>query len=928
MNIQGMIGSDEDGSARRLIARAAELVQGTAEAGFVGALYAGAAPEDLAGYEAEELVALARDACAFFSERKPGTPKIRMVNPDAPRGTRVSTISVIEIVNDDMPFLVDSVLTELSLRNLSLRLVAHPILSVKRAPSGKLERIVSDGSQASGTARESFIHIHVERVEDADRRERIVQELGRVLADVRAATADWRAMLTHIGDAIASLKAAPPPYPEAEVSEAVQFLEWLVADNFTFLGMRDCRIDAASGAPVPLPDTGLGVLRDPAVEELASNAEPGAILRELKAFYAEPKVLLISKASLRSRVHRRIFMDFVSVKRFDKAGKPVGELRIVGLFTSTAFTRSTRSIPYVRRRVDNVLARAGFGSGHSGKALVNVLETYPREEMFRIDDETLFRFATAIVQLDDRPRVRVLARRDRFGRFVSLLVYVPRDRAGTGVVESIGQSLAAIYGGRVGGVTLFFPEGPLVRIHFIITRAPGDAPEPDRHALEYAVSTIIRTWHDALSEQLALGHEPEKAVSLFERYREAFPAGYRARYSPAVAIEDIRTIEALSAEKPLAVEFYAPTDGTRSAAGLKVWSFGRPIPLSERVPILENMGFRVVDESTFDISTDGDQDTDVWLHDMMLERADGGAVDLRRLKQTLESCFLVVMRGVAENDGYNALVLGAGLRWREIVLLRALSRYLRQIRVAYSQGYLWTTMRRHAELAAKVVALFETRFDPRPEISMQERAHKENEIADGIETALKSVDSLDDDRIVRHFVNAVRAAIRTNYFQIDAGGQAKPLISIKFDSRKIEGLPLPRPLYEIFVYSPRVEGVHLRFGKVARGGIRWSDRPQDFRTEILGLVKAQQVKNAVIVPVGAKGGFVPKQLPPGATRDAVAAEGIATYKLFISSLLDVTDNIVGDSIVAPDNVVRHDADDPYFVVAADKGTATFSDTAN
>ena len=468
-----------------------------------------------------------------------------------------------------------------------------------------------------------------------------------------------------------------------------------------------------------------------------------------------------------------------------------------------------------------------------------------------------------------------------------------------------------------------------MRVSFTLVRTQEKLSEPDRATLEYGVGAIVRTWSDALSEALALAHDPLKAKHLFERYSQAFSAGYRDRYSPAAAVEAIRTIENLSSQKPLAVEFYDPTKAHNDAVGLKVWSYNRPIPLSERVPILENMGFRVVDESTYDISPAAENAQALWLHDMLLERVDGQPLEIAKCKQALESCLLVVMRGVAENDGYNALVLEAELWWRDVALIRTLSRYLRQIRVAFSQDYMWTTLRKHSAIAAQLSQLFQIRFDPRLDVSTQERAAQEDAIAKAIDDALTKVQSLDEDRIIRHFVNIIRSAIRTNFYQVDAQGQPKALIVIKFDSRKIDDLPLPPPLYEITVYSPRVEGVHLRFGKVARGGIRWSDRPQDFRTEVLGLVKAQQVKNAVIVPVGAKGGFVPKLLPVGGTREAIAAEGVAAYSLFVASMLDITDNIGADgTIVRPDNVVRHDNDDPYFVVAADKGTATFSDVAN
>jgi glutamate dehydrogenase len=676
-------------------------------------------------------------------------------------------------------------------------------------------------------------------------------------------------------------------------------------------------------------ESGLGLFRSRALRVMRRGDQLIDFTPEILGFLAEPRPLIITKATIRSRVHRRVYMDYVGVKRFDAEGNLAGEFRIIGLFTSTAYTRSTRSIPYLRRKVQAVVTRAHFDpEGHSGKALVNVLESYPRDELFQIDEDTLFQFALAILQLDERPRVRVLPRRDRFDRFISVLVFVPRERYDSQIRRLIGDHLAEAYNGRVSAFYPFFPEGPLVRVHFIIGRNPGASPRPDRAALEQAIAGIVRTWIDELTDALAQAFDPARARALLERYRDAFSEGYRESFSPLTALEDIRVMEGLSASRPLGVDFHRRVWDESGHLGLKVWSYKRPIPLSERVPVLENMGFRVVDERTHHVMPAGEDDDGVWFHDMLLERMDGGA-EFEKVQTALEAAFLVIMRGGAENDGYNALVLAAGLMWRDVALVRALSRFLRQIRVPYSQDYMWATLRKHAAIAADIVRLFHTRFDPRTTGSMEERSAAEAAVAGGIETALQAVESLDEDRILRHFVNAVQSALRTNFYQLDADGQPKPVVAVKFDSRKLDGLPLPRPLYEIFVYSPRVEGVHLRFGKVARGGIRWSDRPQDFRTEILGLVKAQQVKNAVIVPVGAKGGFVPKLLPKGAARDAVQAEGVASYKLFISTLLDVTDNIAPDGrIVAPEQVVRHDGDDPYLVVAADKGTATFSDIAN
>ncbi len=896
---------------------------------FIVGLFARAVPEDFLSYEPREVAALAERAWSLLAVRAPGAPKIRFETPaDAP--DRLKDISVLEVVNDDMPFLVDSVMAELAERGVDVRLVVHPVFAVARDPQGRLldfKCLDFKGPQAPGGLRESFIHIHVARIDDDAQRSAIVAALEQVLADVRLCVQDWRPMMGHLGEIIADLKQSPPPLAPAEVAEAVQFLEWLVANNFTFLGIRHYLLSDDGNVLEPQFETGLGLLREREVRVVRRDQQV-TITPKIREFLDAPRLLFVTKSALRSRVHRRVYMDYIGIKRFHADGRLAGEIRIIGLFTSTAYTRSTRSIPYLRRKVDAVVGRAGFDpEGHSGKALVNVLETYPRDELFQIDDDTLYRFALTILQLDERPRVRVLPRRDRFDRFVSVFVFVPRDRYDSDVRKAIGDYLADVYNGHISAFYPFFPEGPLVRVHFIIGRRDGPAPDPARATLEEAVGGIVRTWLDGLLEALSAACAGAKARALVERYRDAFSQGYREAYSPLVAVDDIRVIEGLSPRRPLGVDFHRRGQDQGGCIGLKVWSYQRPIPLSERVPVLENMGFQVVDERTYQIALGSPQEPDVWFHDMMLSRADGGAVDLTASKQRLEATFLVVMGGGAESDGYNALVLAGGLMWREVALVRAISRFLRQIRVPNSQGYMAATLVKHAGIAADIVRLFHTRFDPRLQATADERAAREAEIAAAIEARLQAVESLDEDRILRRFVNAVHAAVRTNFYQIDAAGQAKPIIAIKFASRRLDGVPLPTPLYEIFVYSVRLEAVHMRFGKVARGGIRWSDRPQDFRTEILGLVKAQQVKNAVIVPVGAKGGFVPKLLPKG-PREAIQAEGTAAYKLFMSTLLDITDNLGEAGVIPPPNVVRHDGDDPYLVVAADKGTATFSDIAN
>ena len=927
MNVQEFprTGDTDEAIAALLDAAAALLAKrnSAVPAHFVVSLFGLAVPEDVVRYGAEDLAAIAERSWSFLAERGPRTAKIRFEPAPSPHG-----VSVLEIVNDDMPFLVDSVAAELNQRGLDIRLFVHPVFVVERDNAGKLAGIAEERTAGRGQ-RESFIHLHVEGADDAARRSEIVHALGTILAEVRAAVEDWRPMLARMRAVIAELRETPPPLPVDEIAEAIQFLEWIAGDNFTLLGARDFILKDGGKVLEPEFETGLGLLRSRDTPSLQRWNEPLIMTPEIRAFLEEPKLLIVTKSTTRSPVHRRVQLDYLGIKRFDASGKLIGEYRFCGLFTSTAYTRPARTIPYLRRKTDGVIRRAGFDpSSHSGKALVNVLETYPRDELFQLDEDTLYQFALDVLQLDERPRMRVLPRRDRFDRFASVLVFVPRDRYSGQIRAAIGAYLAEAFKGRLTAYYPFFPEGPLVRVQFIIERAEAELATPDRAVLDRDVGAIVRSWTDSLRETLTAGADPVRGHALFARYRDAFPIDYREIYSPPIAVGDIRVIEALTPDHPLGVDFYRQGGAAASRAGLKVFSHSRAISLSERVPVLENMGFRVVDERTYHIEPAGT--ADVWFHDMELESASGQPIDLASLEDRLEACFLVVMGKKAESDGYNALVLETGLGWREVALIRTISRFLRQIRVPYSQDYMWTTLRKYPDIAGRIVALFQTRFDPHTNLSGDRRAAREAEISAEIETALQAVGSLDEDRIIRHFVNAVAVAIRTNFFQLGRDGRPKEPIAIKFESRKVDDMPLPRPLYEIFVYSPRFEAAHLRFGKVARGGIRWSDRPQDFRTEILGLVKAQNVKNAVIVPVGAKGGFVPKHLPPGGSRDAIQTEGVATYRQFISTLLDITDNIgIGTrGVIPPTDVMRHDGDDPYLVVAADKGTATFSDIAN
>jgi glutamate dehydrogenase len=894
---------------------------------FVRDLYGRVPPEDLAPYSPQTLADLAAEAFDHLkASRTAEGADIRLFDFEIERDGRRQDVMVLEIVNDNMPFLLDSTLAEVVDQGYEPLLVAHPILAVERDAGGALVRLVGEATAALrlGVKRESFIHIHLPRLDDPETRTRLIEAMRLVHRDVSVAVHDWPGMRSRIAEIVHNYRLNPPPLPEDEVKEAIAFLDWMSRDNFTFLGLREYRLPSGDTAADPVEGSGLGLLRDPSVRVLRRGRELVGMTPEIRAFLARPQALIITKANVKSRVHRRAHLDYIGVKLFDDSGHLRGELRIVGLFTASAYTNTTAEVPYLRHKVAKVVARAGFDpASYAGRALLNVLESYPRDELFQIDEDTLYHFAIEIMNLSERPRVRALARTDEFDRFVSVLVFVPKDRYDTQARQRIGQFLAGIYEGRVSASYPDYPEGPLARTHYIIGRDEGETPDVPRETLEKGIAAIVRTWSDALRDALDGSVGGARARALASRYAEAFSAAYREAFGAEQAIADIALLEQLSEARPRAVDLYRREGDDETRVNLKVFSLNVALPLSERVPLLENLGFRVVNERTYRVAFSA---TDrVWLHDMTLERASGGAIKIDEIQALIEAALLALFRGLAESDGFNRLVLEAGLGWRDVAMVRALGRYLRQIQVTYAQDYIAETLARHGAIAADLVRLFYARFDPRKDDG---RAAAEAAIREQIEEQLKEVTSLDDDRILRRFVNLIEAAIRANFFQLEDNGLPRQTIAFKFECAKVEGLALPKPLYEIFVYSPRVEGVHLRFGKVARGGLRWSDRPQDFRTEVLGLVKAQQVKNAVIVPVGAKGGFVPKHLPPASDRQAWLAEGTESYRIFVRTLLQLTDNIVGNSVVPPADTVRHDGDDPYLVVAADKGTATFSDIAN
>lgn len=889
---------------------------GDAGRAFAKLLLSRASAEDIAGYDEDMLQKAAALAHETVLGHRKGESLVSIATDSGvERGGR--PVTVITLVNDNMPFLFDSVMGEIGEGGVELLFVTHPVMAVAHSEEGA-NVIVGDSARAQGD-RLSVIQVHVPPMTREDA-EALRARLSQVLSHVRAAVLDWKPMLARLEHTISDYRYLPVPLDKAAVTDAIAFLEWLRDDNFTFLGMRSYRY-VGEGPTGELERTdlrGLGILSDPDLRVLRGKTQTSITTPEILSFLNGPEPLIVAKANARSLVHRRTYLDYVGVKTFDAEGKLSGELRIVGLFTSTAYTRSVLNIPYLRSKAEAVLTKSGFDKAdHSGKALINVLESYPRDELFQIDVALLRKHAMSVLALGERPRVRSLVRVDQFHRFVSVIVFVPRDRYDSRVRQEIGDYLKTIFHGRLSAYYPAFPEGSLARVHFIIGRSGGKTPAVPAERIEDAIRGIIRTWEDTLREAMAEAGEDRALMDM----AQFFPEAYRNSFSPDEAIADARRIARLSADSPIAIDFYRHADQPAERVALKIYHHGSAVSLSKRVPLLENMGFRVISERTFETGEGGT----VFIHDMELESAFGKPVELATDGALLEGVFLSVWNGQADNDGYNGLVQTAGLMAREIVILRAYGRYLQQAGIPQSQDFVAAVLNRYPAIARDLFSLFTARFDPA--VPKGTAAHDQQELEQRVETALEDVPVLDDDTIIRRFLNLIQGTLRTNAFMQQEPGKARSL-AFKLDSAMLSGLPDPKPWREIFVYGPEVEGVHLRFGPVARGGLRWSDRAQDYRTEVLGLVKAQQVKNAVIVPVGAKGGFYPKQLPTGGSRDAIFEAGKAAYVNFVSSLLSITDNLDVDRVIPPENVVRHDVDDPYFVVAADKGTATFSDTAN
>ncbi|RZA22039.1 MAG: NAD-glutamate dehydrogenase [Lysobacteraceae bacterium] len=931
---------------------------------FATAFYRRMSGDEFAQHGAEGWAALAADMLEFARTRKRGKANVRLFNPTLKEHGWESPHTVVQVINDDMPFLVDSVTMTLAEQGLGVHVLGHPVMPVARDKTGKLAAV---GEGAS----ESFMHLEVDRQPQAAMAA-IKAAIEKVLDDVRAIVADWDPMQEKMREVADGLAERRMPVSDGGKREAQEFLRWAANDHFTFLGYREYKVVKQGKDEVLAADedSGLGLLR-------GKDAGKPRALKSLAAHYMPQSgsvdALILTKTNARATVHRQGYMDYIGVLSFDAKGKPVAEQRFLGLYTSSAYHRRPWDIPLVRERHEYVMQKSGLNpTSHSGKALRHILETLPRDELFQSSDEELFQTGMGILSLQERVRSKLFLRRDRYGRYFSALVYVPRERMNTQLRTRIENMLKRALHGEHVDTNVQVGDSPLAQMHMIVRPKAGDAIEVDLPALEQKLAEIVRDWRDELREQLVARHGEEAGLKLAHRFGRALPAGYIEEVSPAVAATDVECLSALTGPDDLRLSLYR---SRRKDGGLrfKLYRQNDDIPLSDALPMMENMGLRVISEHPYKVEA---ADGVAFIQDFEVQAVQG-ELDVDAIDEHFEEAFARLWRGDAENDGFNRLILAAGLSWRQVAMLRSYCKYLLQVGVPFSQSYVEATLARYPLLSRLLVELFEARFDPctgsesKAEVKLgMGRFEKQlKALCVGDEAAMAAlgqlvearggnraqqveaaraallglmdrVSSLDEDRILRSFIGVIDATLRTSYY-IDYApdgsgsgarkdGGPSDYVSYKLDSAKVPELPKPRPYREIWVCGPRVEGIHLRFGPVARGGLRWSDRREDFRTEVLGLVKAQMVKNTVIVPVGSKGGFIAKQLPdPALNRDAWFNEGVACYKRFINGLLDITDNLSADGkVLPPAGVVRHDGDDPYLVVAADKGTATFSDIAN
>ncbi|MGA8258936.1 MAG: NAD-glutamate dehydrogenase [Arenicellales bacterium] len=886
---------------------------------FLKRYFSDVPPEDMLERDVDSLRAMAVGHAEFGHRRKPDQPLIRIFNPTIATHGWQSTHTIVEVVTDDMPFLVDSVGMALNRRNLTIHLTIHPLIRVLRDDEGNLLEFVDH--TAEGGRAESYLHVEIDCETAEKTLKDIKADLEKVLHDVSSAVEDWKPILDRIPRVQQEMAAAPSALDPDEVSEASEFLSWLADNNFTFLGYReyDLTTEETGGDVLRIvPKSGLGILRERDDQEVSLSFSE--LPPDLQRLAREPRILTLTKGIARSTVHRPGYLDYVGIKRFDEEGNVVGEFRFMGLYTSRVYACEPYEIPVIRRKLQYVTDRSGLKRhGHADKTLQTILQEYPRDELIQISADQLYQHAIGILNLQERQRLRLFTRLDPYRRFVSCIIFVPRERYDTRMRKRFEEILMDAFNGTRSEFDVRFGESVLARVHLLVHTDPKVELDVDFKALEFELAQAALSWREKLGSALKNQYGEETGNQLLRRYQEAFPAGYQEEFSAALAVRDIMALEKLAGGKTIEMDLYRVPGDAPHTLRLRVYQADDPIPLSDILPMLENMGLRVIAERPYRLRL---KDTHAWIHDFRMATRGETRANPQEVVGRFSETLVGVYQGEIENDGFNRLVLEAGLDWRQAMTLRALCRYLIQLRAPFSQSYIESTLAHNGPIARALVELFEARFNPH-----QPRGEEHlEELKANIEGMINEVSSLDEDRILSLYLSVILATLRTNYYQKDDEGKLPAYLVIKLSPEHINAAPRPRPKFEIFVYAPWVEGVHLRGGKVARGGLRWSDRREDFRTEILGLMKAQMVKNAVIVPVGAKGGFVVKQ--PPSNPEALKDEVVRCYSTLIQGLLDLTDNRIDGEIVPPKNTVRYDDDDPYLVVAADKGTATFSDIAN
>jgi glutamate dehydrogenase len=894
---------------------------------FISQFLQSAYIQEFEGRRVSDVLGYFMDLWKTVQAYKPYDLFIDIENPTLEENGWQSSHTVITVMVKNMPFVVDSVRIAVAERNLRIKGIQHTIMFPERDAKGGVTQLLTRDVKNADQIAEGLLCVEVDRITDASEIEALKADLAAVLREVQAAVDDYHPMLQKVEDIRSEWKQNGHPIAsKAELQEASEFLKWLAENSFTFLGFVEYEMEGkgAKQQLVRKDESSLGVLRE------AYAGDDTVLLKDVpkrtREHILKPDVFLFAKSSRRSRVHRPAYADYVVVKRFNDKGEVIGECRFMGLYTARVFNEKLDDVPLLRQKVAMARELSGYDMrDHSGKEYDQLLSVFPRDELFQLSPERLHHAINSALHAQERRKVSLYIREDAFGRFVCALVYVPKEIFNTDLRLKIQNILMEEFNGVDIDFNTLLSESPLARTQFNIKVGKKLTAELKYKEIESKILAVVLSWHDDLEQSLVEHYGEEHGSKYSQLYRKAFNASYREAYVPRRAAADVANIDEVVQGETLSMSFYRALDESDDVFHVKLFHSEVAIMLSDVMPIFENMGFRVIGESPFKFVNE--DSAVVWMHDFTLCSSNNSAIDLSKIKDNFESLFVLVWQGDAENDRFNRLLVTSYLGWREISVLRAYARYMRQIRVGNSQELISETLVNHKTLVGVLLDLFDVRFNPKSNRAKHKMAEKFALLEESFKAELENVPNLTEDKILRIFLELIRATVRTNFYQKGTDGQNKTYVCFKLLPRNIPNVPLPVPMFEIFVYSPRIEGVHLRGGKVARGGLRWSDRNEDYRTEVLGLVKAQQVKNAVIVPVGAKGGFVAKQLPQG-DREAFMKEGIACYQIFISGLLDVTDNLVNGEVVPPKNTVRHDEDDYYLVVAADKGTATFSDIAN